>query len=428
MTVIFPSDIREKRGHFVGISETVGHAMTFKILRNDTLKVVHRSNVRLALNPDDKNLRLDPLEPGDVATSIVKSRHDSADDGEILPPKPVIDPSELIGRTFLMDKEDGQRHRTRILNVMDEEEICKHVDDHERELFRLPGHVQFVCSVNDDDYEEILSYNELMDYIEKDERQHQDEDGNAMWKFKRVIGHEGPFRPSNPGHKGSRYNVLIEWENGEITSEPLSIFGKDDPVTYAVYAREHGLLEEEGWKRFKAIAKRERKMLHVVNQSRIRATRNAPRYKFSCRIPLATTMRQCVLDLRNGNTRWRDATDLEMSQLAEHDTFKDMGHKDTASPPAGYKKICAHLVYDCKHDGRHKAQMVADGHLTDIPLESVYSSVVSLRGLRIIAFLAELNGLNLWATDIGNAYLEAYSMEQNYTVQVLNLEIWKDTI
>jgi hypothetical protein len=48
------------------------------------------------------------LEPGDVATPIVKSRHDSADDGEILPPMPVIDPSELISRTFLMDKEDGQ--------------------------------------------------------------------------------------------------------------------------------------------------------------------------------------------------------------------------------------------------------------------------------------------------------------------------------
>jgi hypothetical protein len=40
--------------------------------------------------------------------AIVKSCHDSADDGEILPPMPVIDPSELIGRTFLMDKEDGQ--------------------------------------------------------------------------------------------------------------------------------------------------------------------------------------------------------------------------------------------------------------------------------------------------------------------------------
>jgi hypothetical protein len=48
------------------------------------------------------------LEPGDVATPIVKSRHDSADDGEILPPMPVIDSLELIGCTFLMDKEDRQ--------------------------------------------------------------------------------------------------------------------------------------------------------------------------------------------------------------------------------------------------------------------------------------------------------------------------------
>jgi hypothetical protein len=82
--------------------------MTFKILTDDTLKVIHRSNVRSALNPHDKNLQLDPLEPGDIATPIIKSRHDSVDDGKILPLMPVIDPSELIGRTFLMDKEDGQ--------------------------------------------------------------------------------------------------------------------------------------------------------------------------------------------------------------------------------------------------------------------------------------------------------------------------------
>jgi hypothetical protein len=44
----------------------------------------------LALNLHAKNLRLDPLEPGDVATPIVKSRHDSADDGEILPPIPLV--------------------------------------------------------------------------------------------------------------------------------------------------------------------------------------------------------------------------------------------------------------------------------------------------------------------------------------------------
>jgi hypothetical protein len=60
MTVTFdsdlPSDSREKRGHFVGISKSVRHAMTFKILTDNTLKVIHQSNVRLALNLHAKNL------------------------------------------------------------------------------------------------------------------------------------------------------------------------------------------------------------------------------------------------------------------------------------------------------------------------------------------------------------------------------------
>jgi hypothetical protein len=121
-------------------------------------------------------------------------------------------------------------------------------------------------------------------------------------------------------------------------------------------------------------------------------------------------------DLKNGNTLWREATDLEMSQLVEYDTFRDLGHKDTAPPLTGYKKIPTHLVYDCNHDSRHKARLVAHGHLTDIPLESMYSGVVSLRGLRIVTFLSELNGLDLWATDIGNAYSEAFTMERNYII------------
>ena len=120
------------------------------------------------------------------------------------------------------------------------------------------------------------------------------------------------------------------------------------------------------------------------------------------------------LDKRNGNTRWQDAVDLEMQQIDEYDTFTDYGYHGT--PPSGYKKIRVHLVFDVKHDGRHKGRLVADGHLTDVPLESVYSGVVSLRGIRLMAFLAELNHLDTWSTDIGNAYLEAVCQEKVYII------------
>jgi hypothetical protein len=40
-----------------------------------------------------------------------------------------------------------------------------------------------------------------------------------------------------------------------------------------------------------------------------------------------------------------------------------------------------------------------------VPQDSVYSGVVSLRGFRTVLFLAEMNSLPVWATDIENAYL-----------------------
>lgn len=99
------------------------------------------------------------------------------------------------------------------------------------------------------------------------------------------------------------------------------------------------------------------------------------------------------LDVCNGNRLWQEATDLELAQLNEYNTFRDLGHQ--ASAPQGFKKIRAHLVYDVKHDGRHKARMVADGHLTNVPIDSVYSGVVSLHRIRMLIFLAKLNGLQM---------------------------------
>ena len=87
--------------------------------------------------------------------------------------------------------------------------------------------------------------NEVMDYISRED------DSEVAWKFKHVVAHQGPLKWSDPSHKGSLHNVLLEWENGEVTAEPLNIVGKDDPITCAEHARDNGLLNEEGWKQFR---------------------------------------------------------------------------------------------------------------------------------------------------------------------------------
>ena len=106
------------------------------------------------------------------------------------------------------------------------------------------------------------------------------------------------------------------------------------------------------------IAKREKTLLRQVNQS----SRAAPKYMCGYEVP-RKYLRAIELDTRNGNTKWKDSTNLEMGIP----NFQNKGHSRNTKP---------HLIYAMKHDGRHKARCVADGHLTDIPIESVYSRVV----------------------------------------------------
>jgi hypothetical protein len=86
------------------------------------------------------------------------------------------------------------------------------------------------------------------------------------------------------------------------------------------------------------------------------------------------------LDQANGNSLWKDAMTKEIDNIQAYNTFKDMG---TVNYVPGYKKIIVHFVFAVKHDLRHKARLVAGGHLTDPTMEGSYSSVVNLRSLRI---------------------------------------------
>jgi hypothetical protein len=46
--------------------------MTYKILTDDTRRIIHRSNIRSAADPNARNLHLDPLndEPPEVIWSL----------------------------------------------------------------------------------------------------------------------------------------------------------------------------------------------------------------------------------------------------------------------------------------------------------------------------------------------------------------------
>ena len=111
-------------------------------------------------------------------------------------------------------------------------------------------------------YEEILTYNEILEYIAKNEEQ--DDDQAIVRKFKRIASHQGPLKKGDPGYNGSKFNVLVVWETGESMYEPIDVIAANDPVMCAIYAKEKGLLDEPRWRCFNSITKRESRLFRMT--------------------------------------------------------------------------------------------------------------------------------------------------------------------
>ena len=298
----------------------------------------------------------------------------------------VIDVSSLLKRSFITEPdENGEQVRAVIQEI---EATGEKTADKTQELFK------FRAKAGDETYERIMTYNRMLEWCERDK------DKTDFYTFTAILGHRRA--------KGrNKWELLIEWSSGETTWEPYSTIFEDDPVTVALYAEKHGLTNS--WPGCKRYIKNRKTMARMVMQTRLKNFRNRPKYKFGVQIP-RNHEEAMKLDAINGNSNWANAEQLEISQLNDYDSFQDLGKG--APVPDGYKKIRCHFVYDQKHDGRAKARFVAGGHMTDTPSDSIYSGVVSIPGIRMITFLAELNDLELWATDIGNAYLESVTQEK----------------
>ena len=249
----------EIRGRFVGFAWNCGHHLTFKILTDDTRKIINRSRIRLA-KEGVNNLKLD-VESGAVPERIyISSKRDAENknlptidltqddlDVPILPTKtgttdeetpmdsprlsetpevmdvtvdeehmnpgakpsrqlgepnpsgapldlslenldtnnptvPGLSPDDMIDRTFLMPPaDDGSRVRAKIL---------EQVQDMKHDARQHPDYIKFRCRVNDE-YDEIVSYNDIVDYVE------QDDSWDGVWKFQSIIDHEGPLTSSS---------------------------------------------------------------------------------------------------------------------------------------------------------------------------------------------------------------------------------------
>ena len=136
-----------------------------------------------------------------------------------------------------MPSPQGSHVRAKIIRRIDDAKNQK-----ERDLEDDPDHIKFTCLINGE-REEVVSYNQIVDCIEEDQT------WDGTWKFREILDHK-KVKPTDKDHKGCSWNLLIEWETGERTWEPLQHRSKDgapdgiwdlDKVTVATHARKHKL-------------------------------------------------------------------------------------------------------------------------------------------------------------------------------------------
>ena len=114
-----------------------------------------------------------------------------------------------------------------------------------------------------------------------------------------------------------------------------------------------------------------------------------------------------------------------MVQLDKLFTFKDFDKHPPS--PVGYKKIQVSLVYYGKHDGRHKASLVTDGHLTDISFGSfilgLFPSMVYNSLYLLLISIIWKRGIHILETNtLMKIHLRKFTLSQG-----LKLLIWKET-
>lgn len=169
-----------------------------------------------------------------------------------------------------------------------------------------------------------------------------------------------------------------------------------DPQLLICYADKHNLAAHPAFAwtfNFKADATN----LHQVLAAQVKST-----HKFKFGVKVANTVKHVLwLDKMNGNNLWRDATDKELQQINNYDTF---GEPTSASELDSYTQIPYHIMFNIKFDLRRKACVLANRNKTNPDGEDVYSGVVAIESIHIALTISAMNKLQVCADNVGNVF------------------------
>ncbi len=211
--------------------------------------------------------------------------------------------------------------------------------------------------------------------------------------------------------------MICQWKDGSTDWIDLKYLKDSNPIELAEYAVANRIQEETAFKWWVSETLRMRNRIIGKVKSRYWKTS----HKYGVRLP-HSVQEALQIDKETGTDFWWNAIQKELKKVTvalEYDegvTAQQIRDGLAKGEYVGFQEIKCHMIFDVKMDLTRKARFVAGGHLTEPPASITYSSVVSRYSVRIAFLLAALNGLDILAYDIGNAYLNAPCREKVWFV------------
>eukprot|EP00957_Ditylum_brightwellii_P193388 14725320-Ditylum_brightwellii.AAC.1 len=105
-----------------------------------------------------------------------------------------------------------------------------------------------------------------------------------------------------------------------------------------------------------------------------------------------------------------------MSALDQLSVFKYHSLDKRFNKEEGRQYASMHMIFNIKHDLRHKARFVVGGHVVDSSKHTTFSSTVQDIPVRLMLLIAVKNNLGMVSGDIGNAFCTAPCAKQIWSV------------
>ena len=185
----------------------------------------------------------------------------------------------------------------------------------------------------------------------------------------------------------------------------------DYPIYLFKYARDNYIIDKPGLKQFLRYVNNTKKMNCLLKTVKAKQLSNTVKIKFGINIT-CDHKKAMIFYSDHINTNWENAELLELKQIYNFKSFDSLGPLNNAFIPPGHNKIQVHLIYNYKQDGRYKSLMVASGNMTGTNIDTNYSSIISIRFMRTVFFLAKMSNIETRTGDLIHSYLTERTNEK----------------